>query len=47
MLFTKVSGLISLIADGLFDSRMLVGAISFAYFFDGLFGMMALYLPLF
>jgi hypothetical protein len=38
----------SLIAEeGLFASRMVVGMISLANFFDGLLGIIALYLPLF
>jgi hypothetical protein len=47
MLFTRISGLMSLIAEGLVASRMLVVTISFANFFEGLLGMIALYLPLF
>jgi hypothetical protein len=47
MLFTRISGLISLITEGLFASRIFVGMISFAYFLDGLLGMIALYRPLF
>lgn len=47
MLFTRISGLMSLIAEGLVASRMLVVTISFANFLDGLLGMIALYLPLF
>ena len=46
MLFI-ISGFISLIAEGLFASRMVVGTISLASFFEGLLGMIALYLPLF
>jgi hypothetical protein len=48
MLFIRASGLRSLIAEeGLFASRMVVGGISLANFFDGLLGIIALYLPLF
>jgi hypothetical protein len=48
MLFTRISGLMSLIAEeGLFASRMVVGMISLANFLDGLLGIIALYLPLF
>jgi len=47
MLFTRISGLMSLIAEGLVASRILVVTISFANFFEGLFGIIALYLPLF
>ena len=47
MLLTRISGLISLIADGLFASRMVFGEISLATFLEGLLGIMALYLPLF
>lgn len=45
MLFI-ISGLISLITEGLLASRMVVGT-SLANFFEGLLGMIALYLPLF